>query len=151
MIVVNAFARALVAPDYPDGLEQDVVSKLMDDMVNPEGSDDFDVVTEVAPSLAADEKFQQWWDAAGRRGASPTTARALLQVALLSDLRDTLPQRSRLPPSCSITPTTATSHLRTGDTSPRESRTRPSSSSLVSTTSGGPETPTRCSTRSKNF
>jgi class 3 adenylate cyclase len=44
----------------------------------------------VAPSMAGDEDFRSWWDRAGNRGASPATARALLEVYLRSDVRDVL-------------------------------------------------------------
>ena len=44
-----------------------------------------------APSAAHDPQFRQWWEQTGRRGASPATARALLRVALDSDVRATLP------------------------------------------------------------
>ena len=46
---------------------------------------------EVAPSVANDAEFRQWWELAGRRGASPGTARALLRVAMESDVRAVLP------------------------------------------------------------
>jgi class 3 adenylate cyclase len=45
----------------------------------------------VAPSAADDPLFRQWWEATGRRGASPATARALLQVTVESDVRAALP------------------------------------------------------------
>ena len=40
----------------------------------------------VAPSMARDDSFRAWWISAGHRGASPSTARSLLQVLALADV-----------------------------------------------------------------
>ena len=40
--------------------------------------------------MADDDEFRRWWDRAGNRGASPATARALLEVYFRSDVRDVL-------------------------------------------------------------
>ncbi len=48
-------------------------------------------VAEFAPSAANDQNFRDWWYETGRRGASPATARALLRVAIESDVRAILP------------------------------------------------------------
>ena len=91
LILVNAFARALAAPDYPFGMPADTVDNWLDGVVDADASGAFDAIREFAPSVAGDEQFQRWWHAAGQRGASPSTARALLEIAFLSDLRDVLP------------------------------------------------------------
>ena len=89
LVLVNAFARGIQAPDYPWGWPEDVAIKMMDDTVEP-GEDIGWGVGLVAPSMAGDDDFRQWWDRAGNRGASPATARALLEVYLRSDVRDIL-------------------------------------------------------------
>jgi class 3 adenylate cyclase len=62
------------------------------DSTNPSDDDsDGDAITRFAPSAADDDHFRQWWNATGRRGASPATARALLRVAIESDVRAALP------------------------------------------------------------
>jgi class 3 adenylate cyclase len=92
LVVVNAYARALRDVDYPIGLLASVVDEALETstaLIKPEP--DLDWVYTAAPSAAHDPQFRQWWEATGRRGASPATARALLRVALESDVRATLP------------------------------------------------------------
>ena len=91
IIVVNSFARALVDVDYPAGLPADAVAQLLDWTVASPADGNKDFLAEVAPSVANDVEFRQWWELAGRRGASPGTARALLRVAMESDVRAVLP------------------------------------------------------------
>ncbi|MDQ1532409.1 MAG: hypothetical protein QOF28_170 [Actinomycetota bacterium] len=90
LVLVNGFARALVDDDYPDGLAPEVVAELLD-TTNPSTDATVDHVAQFAPSAADDAQFRQWWHETGRRGASPATARALLRVALESDVRAALP------------------------------------------------------------
>jgi class 3 adenylate cyclase len=60
--------------------------------MDPERIDDTeDPVFVIAPSAAHDPHFRAWWEASGRRGASPATARALMRVELESDIRAVLP------------------------------------------------------------
>jgi class 3 adenylate cyclase len=51
---------------------------------------DLDVVAAVAPSVAHDLRFRTWFDAAGRRGASPATALALTTSVFSTDITDRL-------------------------------------------------------------
>lgn len=46
----------------------------------------------IAPSVAADARFRTWWDAVGRRGASPGAAAAFHRLLVAADVRDTLPR-----------------------------------------------------------
>jgi class 3 adenylate cyclase/pimeloyl-ACP methyl ester carboxylesterase len=92
LVVVNAYARALWDVDYPVGLPATVVDEALETSIAlaaPEPEHDWVFVA--APSAAHDPQFRQWWEQTGRRGASPATARALLRVALDSDVRATLP------------------------------------------------------------
>jgi class 3 adenylate cyclase len=91
VVVVNGFARALVDVDYPEGLTRDALTQFVDWTVAPSDDGSSDFLLEVAPSVANDTGFRQWWEEAGRRGASPGTARALLRVAMESDVRAVLP------------------------------------------------------------
>jgi class 3 adenylate cyclase len=43
-------------------------------------------LSEMAPSRVDDPRFRSWWDAAGRRGASPAVARTYLEVHARSDV-----------------------------------------------------------------
>jgi class 3 adenylate cyclase len=89
LVLVNGFARALVDDDYPQGLAPEVIAELLD-TTNPLTAATVDHVAQFAPSAADDPQFRQWWNETGRRGASPATARALLRVALESDVRAVL-------------------------------------------------------------
>ncbi len=51
----------------------------------------FDYLRLVAPTIAGDEGFREWWTRAGNRGASPATARAIQKVYLYADVRPLLP------------------------------------------------------------
>jgi class 3 adenylate cyclase len=44
----------------------------------------------VAPSVADDDAFRAWWDAAGNRAASPSMARSVSAVLASADVRDEL-------------------------------------------------------------
>ena len=92
VVVVNSYARALWDTDYPVGLPATVLHDNVEMTTelaptNPEN----DFVFVAAPSAAQDPLFRQWWEETGRRGASPATARALLRVAMESDVRAVLP------------------------------------------------------------
>jgi class 3 adenylate cyclase len=67
------------------------LAQFVESTVAPSADANSDFLLEVAPSVANDAGFRQWWEEAGRRGASPGTARALLRVAMESDVRAVLP------------------------------------------------------------
>lgn len=48
-------------------------------------NDEFDMLRGLAPSRADDPAFRRWWDDAGRRGASPAVAKALLTLQATAD------------------------------------------------------------------
>lgn len=89
LVLVNSYARATQAPDYPWGWPEHIATKMVSDTIEP--SDDVGWGLDfVAPSMVGNDEFRRWWDRAGNRGASPATARALLEVYLRSDVRDIL-------------------------------------------------------------
>jgi class 3 adenylate cyclase len=92
LVIMNGFARVLVADDYPIGAPPEIVQALLG-ATEPTRNTDLSVddVAPYVPSAADDPEFRRWWQEAGRRGASPATARALLRVALESDVRAVLP------------------------------------------------------------
>ena len=90
LVLVNGFARVLADDDYPEGQPAEFLEDLLD-TTNPSRDVGADDVAQFAPSAAGDEHFREWWHETGRRGASPATARALLRVALESDVRAVLP------------------------------------------------------------
>ena len=89
LVLVNSYARGLYAPDYPWGWPEEVAIKMADDTIEPSDETGWSLDF-VAPSMAGDEEFRRWWDRSGNRGASPATARALIEVYLRSDVRDVL-------------------------------------------------------------
>jgi class 3 adenylate cyclase len=93
LVVVNGAARLLWAPDYPVGLELSSSETFMTNVTEPDALEQgFDVLNVIAPSVAHDEAFRTWWDLAGNRAASPSTARALNKAVTESDVRDALPR-----------------------------------------------------------
>jgi len=90
LILLNASARLLRDVDYPAGLPDHVVRRF-EDTVFESGGDEFGDLEILAPSMATDPQFRQWWRRAGNRGASPATARALSRTRFQSDLRAVLP------------------------------------------------------------
>jgi len=89
LILVNCYARGLRAPDYPWGWPEELAMRMADDTVEPSAEVGWGLDF-VAPSMAGDEAFRRWCDRSGNRGASPATARALLEVYLRSDVRNVL-------------------------------------------------------------
>jgi class 3 adenylate cyclase len=91
LVLVNAYARVLWAPDYPWGLSRDVAEAGADEVTAPAGAGEEEQFLErFAPSVADDKRFREWWIRVGKRGASPAVARALWQVSYESDVRHVL-------------------------------------------------------------
>jgi class 3 adenylate cyclase len=92
LVLVNGFARTIADETYPSGLPRETLEAMLESGTDPTTGELTDEdVRPFAPSAAGDAEFRRWWQDAGRRGASPATARALLRVALESDVRDVLP------------------------------------------------------------
>jgi class 3 adenylate cyclase len=95
LVIVNGFARFRRADDYPVGIPGDALDAFLESSIegdpgtNAGPHDDF--LTLGAPSVARDGAFRAWWDRAGRRGASPATAKAILGVGYAADVRPLLP------------------------------------------------------------
>jgi class 3 adenylate cyclase len=90
LVLFNAHARLLVAPDYPIGLTEEAVRSIIESRVREwvSGGAGFDIL---APSVSPASPIRDWWIASRRRGASPATIRTLLLMAMTSDLRPVLP------------------------------------------------------------
>lgn len=91
LVLVNCYATYRRSVDYPHGLDADTTAHLIEAAVDPSRARPLDTSILVAPSLASDEAFRAWWDRIGRRGANPTTARIVREVATTTDLRHRLP------------------------------------------------------------
>lgn len=91
LVMINAVARALWAPDYEAGAEASYADPFRTIVTDPDAvQHGFDALELIAPTVAADEAFRAWWDLAGNRAASPSMARAVSDVLSKSDVRDCL-------------------------------------------------------------
>jgi class 3 adenylate cyclase len=91
LILINGSARAMWAPDYPIGASLTDADPFFTVAVEPDAVErGFDVLSILAPSVAGDEAFRQWWDSSGNRAATPTMAQAVSRVIAESDVRDML-------------------------------------------------------------
>jgi len=90
LTIVCALARMTVAPDYPHG-EPTSMSETLAGIRSPAVEPPVDVLGWIAPSVAGDERFRRWWDAVGRRGASPGSAGLVHAAMLAGDVRAVLP------------------------------------------------------------
>lgn len=92
LVLINSAARATYAPGYEVGYPVEVVEALIESGTEVDGEDTGDgTLGLIAPSVVDDPVFRRWWIRAGRSGASPVAARALLRLAVLADVRDVLP------------------------------------------------------------
>ncbi len=91
LVLVNTFARLTEAKDYPAGIPSERLIANID--MSTDHASDRDtslVLRNHAPSVAGDQLFRQWWERAGRRGASPATAAALWRIRYGADVRGLL-------------------------------------------------------------
>ncbi len=93
LVLVNGYARITTADGYPHGHPPDLVASFVEGNVDPgavwslDGADDRALI---APSLADDPAFADWWTRSSRRGASPTQALSMLRTTTRADVRDLL-------------------------------------------------------------
>ena len=92
LILINSFARLARSDDYPIGVPIHLVERLQD--ATRPGADDTPGadLSLMAPSLAERDGFARWWVDAGRRGASPASARSLIATSMGLDVRSVLPE-----------------------------------------------------------
>lgn len=93
LALINSYACLVRKDDYRFGFPEAMVNAFLAENTDPErdwqagGADD---VAWIAPSLANDRAFRDWWARASQRGAGPATARAILAMNALADVRDRL-------------------------------------------------------------
>jgi class 3 adenylate cyclase len=93
LVIINGAARTLRAPDYPMGFEISQGDPYLTVAMEPDAVDQgVNILADMAPSVADDYAFRAWWDMAGNRAASPSMAKAVIEVVRQSDVRDTLPR-----------------------------------------------------------
>jgi class 3 adenylate cyclase len=88
LILLNASARVLWAPDYEPGAQPSGADAFTTVAMEPDAVErGVDVLAAVAPSVSDDLAFRAWWDAAGNRAASPSMARRSNQALIAGDAR----------------------------------------------------------------
>jgi DNA-binding SARP family transcriptional activator/pimeloyl-ACP methyl ester carboxylesterase len=91
VVLVHGYARYVRGDGYLYGVDPATASAISDEVLAPEAPPGrFDPLSHIAPSVAADADFRRWWDALGRRAASPTAAAALHDVIRTADARHLL-------------------------------------------------------------
>jgi class 3 adenylate cyclase/pimeloyl-ACP methyl ester carboxylesterase len=91
LVIVNGASRLLWAADYPAGVQLQSAEGFTTLAIEPDAVDQgFDVLARIAPTVAGDDAFRSWWDHAGNRAMSPSTARAFGEALVSTDVRDTL-------------------------------------------------------------
>lgn len=94
LVLTNGYACMIADDDSPHGHPRELVDAFLSANADPDqqwevdGADDIELLV---PSLAHDEAFRDWLARASRRGASPATARAVLEVTACADVRALLP------------------------------------------------------------
>ena len=89
LVLYATFARHVAAPDYPWPLPREERERNVRRVVERWGEP---VILEaMAPSVAGDERFRQWWAAYLRLGASPGAALGLFMMNSEIDVRPLLP------------------------------------------------------------
>ncbi len=92
LIVLNGSARAAWAPDYPEGLPQDMIDLGLRLGADPDAVEQgYDNLAIIAPSVADDPAFRAWFDRSGNLGATPAMARVMQSILYETDVRHCLP------------------------------------------------------------
>jgi DNA-binding SARP family transcriptional activator/pimeloyl-ACP methyl ester carboxylesterase len=92
LVLVHAYPRYVRSEDYPYGIDGDTARSTTSDVLDPDPErTGFDPLSHLAPSVATDPAFRAWWNASGRRAASPATAAALHALVHDADVRALLP------------------------------------------------------------
>ncbi len=89
LILYGTYARRLWAPDYPWAPTPEQRQKFFE-LIQRDWGGDVDIST-MAPSMAGDETFRQWWATLLRMGASPGAALTLAKMNSQADIRHVLP------------------------------------------------------------
>ena len=89
LITFGVFAKRVWEPDYPWAPTQKERQKVYD-LIEKEWGGPLGI-EDLAPSLAKDPAFREWWASYQRRSASPRAAQALMRMNTLIDVRNVLP------------------------------------------------------------
>lgn len=89
LVLFAAYARRLIDDDYPHGVSRGNRERKLAALLDQYGGP-VELETR-APSVANDERYQNWWATLLRLGASPAAAAALVEMNLEIDIRPILP------------------------------------------------------------
>jgi pimeloyl-ACP methyl ester carboxylesterase len=89
LVTFSVFAKRVWSPEYPWAPTPDERQKFYDAIEHEWGGPVG--VEDLAPSMAHDERFRQWWASYQRRSASPRAALALARMNTKIDVRHVLP------------------------------------------------------------
>ncbi|HEV8646505.1 MAG TPA: adenylate/guanylate cyclase domain-containing protein [Burkholderiales bacterium] len=89
LIMAGSYARKTAAPDYPWGPTREQFHASIDQAEHDWGGPVR--IDELCPSMAADERFRQWWGHLLRASASPAAAAILQRMNAQIDIRHVLP------------------------------------------------------------
>jgi pimeloyl-ACP methyl ester carboxylesterase/DNA-binding CsgD family transcriptional regulator len=89
LIMYGAYAKRVWSPDYPWAPTPEERQQFFD-LVERTWGTEVDLST-LAPSVASDDRFSEWWATYLRRAASPGAAVALGRMNSLVDIRHVLP------------------------------------------------------------
>jgi class 3 adenylate cyclase len=89
LVLLNTYASMHRHDDYPFGFPPQTYDKFVDVLIAEWGSGD--VLRAIAPDLAEDERYHEWFARLERASLSPSTMAVLSRTAGLLDLRGILP------------------------------------------------------------
>jgi len=89
LVLHNPAARIRRGPDYPEGLPDEVLERLIERARLLDGGGS--TITTLSPALASNERFAQWYARCERLAATPTHRQWRLRTALELDVRSVLP------------------------------------------------------------
>jgi class 3 adenylate cyclase len=90
LVLGASYARRTWAPDYPWGLDEESQKRILDGYATRWGTERFGLRA-LAPSVADDPRFKQWYTQAWRFAGTPGSARAWFQATMEIDVRNVLP------------------------------------------------------------
>ncbi len=82
LVVINGYACLVADDDSPNGIPRPIIEAFLTQNTDPDERWDLDGADDLAlmaPSLQHDLTLREWWTRSSRRGASPATARALVE------------------------------------------------------------------------
>jgi class 3 adenylate cyclase len=91
LVLMHCYALLRRDHDYPSGFPGPVLDGFVDSVLDLSAdADEPGDEMVLAPSLGADPEFRAWWKRAGRRSASPASARMMLTSMFGADVRAAL-------------------------------------------------------------